>query len=214
MFAHCSLDYANSNSNSQHRVWDINTAIPTFYLVLSEAAAASGGKHTGFYEFKGLLQKVQGLEGLAKWIVRDGGADGDHDDGGHDAASSTTATTLEATLTDHETAASSSKGEDEFGKTVFNNVPTSKDGIYYVGKVTPVLHYCMGGLKIDTQGRVLLKNEQQQGQQQQQVIIPGLFACGEVAGGVHGDNRLGGNSLLECTVFGTIVGEAIPLAKL
>ena len=37
-------------------------------------------------------------------------------------------------------------------------------------------------------------------------LIQGLYAAGEVSGGVHGENRLGGNSLLECTVFGTIVG--------
>ena len=41
--------------------------------------------------------------------------------------------------------------------------------------------------------------------------IPGLHAAGEVTGGVHGNNRLGGNSLLECTVFGTIVGQKIPV---
>lgn len=42
-------------------------------------------------------------------------------------------------------------------------------------------------------------------------IILGLHAAGEVVGGVHGANRLGGNSLLECTVFGTIVGQKIPV---
>merc|ERR1712137_227989 len=44
-------------------------------------------------------------------------------------------------------------------------------------------------------------------------IIKGLHAAGEVTGGVHGNNRLGGNSLLECTVFGTIVGQKVPVKK-
>jgi predicted heme/steroid binding protein len=95
-------------------------------------------------------------------------------------------------------------GQDAWGKVTFNGVP-QKDmstEVFYAGTVTPVLHYCMGGLTIDKDGNVLDENE---------VVIPGLHAAGEVSGGVHGDNRLGGNSLLECTVFGTIVGKKIPI---
>ena len=58
----------------------------------------------------------------------------------------------------------------------------------------------MGGISIDTEGNVLNSEGEP---------IPGLHAAGEVAGGVHGANRLGGNSLLECTVYGTIVGQKI-----
>jgi len=39
-------------------------------------------------------------------------------------------------------------------------------------------------------------------------VIPGLYAAGEIAGGVHGNNRLGGNSLLDCVVFGRVAGKA------
>lgn len=53
--------------------------------------------------------------------------------------------------------------------------------------MTPVLHYTMGGLEIDERSRVLDTAGK---------AIPGLFACGEIAGGVHGANRLGGSSLL------------------
>jgi len=60
----------------------------------------------------------------------------------------------------------------------------------------------MGGITIDTEGSVLRKDGS---------IIPGLHAAGEVTGGVHGVNRLGGNSLLECTVFGMIVGKKVPV---
>merc|ERR1719296_140287 len=62
----------------------------------------------------------------------------------------------------------------------------------------------MGGLTIDEHGSVLDESKN---------VIPGLYAAGEVSGGVHGDNRLGGNSLLECTVFGTIVGKKIPIKQ-
>merc|ERR1712050_156866 len=57
----------------------------------------------------------------------------------------------------------------------------------------------MGGLEISTNSAVLGENEEP---------IPGLWAIGEVAGGVHGNNRLGGNSLLDCVVFGRIAGQA------
>ena len=54
----------------------------------------------------------------------------------------------------------------------------------------------MGGVKINTEGKVLSKLNDQP--------IEGLWAAGEVTGGIHGDNRLGGNSLLDCAIFGRI----------
>lgn len=65
--------------------------------------------------------------------------------------------------------------------------------------MTPVLHYTMGGLEIDAESRVIDSNGKP---------IPGLFASGEVAGGVHGANRLGGSSLLGCVVFGRVSGDS------
>ena len=56
----------------------------------------------------------------------------------------------------------------------------------------------MGGLKIDSQTHVLNTEGQ---------IIPGLFAAGEVTGGVHGGNRLGGNAVADFVVFGRIAGQ-------
>ena len=101
---------------------------------------------------------------------------------------------------------SAKKGADQFGKTSFRGVPISDltEEVFYVGVVTPVLHYCMGGLKIDTEGNVIREDGSK---------ISGLHAAGEVTGGVHGTNRLGGNSLLECTVFGTIVGQKVPVKE-
>ncbi len=57
----------------------------------------------------------------------------------------------------------------------------------------------MGSLEIDSEGCVLASGG---------APLPGLFAAGEVAGGVHGANRLGGSSLLGCVVFGRVAGDA------
>lgn len=73
------------------------------------------------------------------------------------------------------------------------------DDIFNVAIMTPVLHYTMGGLEIDPESRVIDTNGKP---------IPGLFAAGEVAGGVHGANRLGGSSLLGCVVFGRVSGDS------
>jgi fumarate reductase flavoprotein subunit len=68
---------------------------------------------------------------------------------------------------------------------------------YYAAEVTPAVHYTMGGVTIDTRARVL----QESGEP-----IPGLYAAGEVTGGVHGGNRLGGNAMTDIIVFGRIAG--------
>jgi len=74
-----------------------------------------------------------------------------------------------------------------------------ESGPFHVALMTPVLHYTMGGVEIDDASRVLDTSGK---------VIPGLFACGEVAGGVHGANRLGGSSLLGCVVFGRVSGDS------
>lgn len=88
--------------------------------------------------------------------------------------------------------------KDPFGKTFFQG-EWKFDDFFHVSLMTPVLHYTMGGLEIDDASRVLAKSGKP---------IPGLFAAGEVAGGVHGANRLGGSSLLGCVVFGRVSGDS------
>jgi len=93
-------------------------------------------------------------------------------------------------------------GKTGSGKKFYHNViPGSavKTEPFYVAIITPVIHYCMGGLEIDTDSAVLGANGK---------AIPGLYAAGEIAGGVHGNNRLGGNSLLDCVVFGRVAAKA------
>ena len=79
-----------------------------------------------------------------------------------------------------------------------------------VARVTPSTHYTMGGLNINPSGEVQERIESIVGSHRH---IRGLFAAGEVTGGVHGSNRLGGNSLLECVVFGRIAGERAATVK-
>jgi succinate dehydrogenase/fumarate reductase flavoprotein subunit len=69
---------------------------------------------------------------------------------------------------------------------------------FFVAIITPVIHYCMGGLEITADAEVVSSRG----------VIPGLYAAGEIAGGVHGNNRLGGNSLLDCVVFGRVAAKA------
>jgi hypothetical protein len=89
------------------------------------------------------------------------------------------------------------KSWDPWGKKYFHNFPVEPTDAFSVAIVTPVIHYCMGGLEIDQYSRVMKGPK----------AIDGLYAAGEIAGGVHGNNRLGGNSLLDCVVFGRVSGK-------
>ena len=89
------------------------------------------------------------------------------------------------------------KNDPDFGRTSFANPLDTAP--YYAVKVTAGVHHTMGGLKINANTEVL--NEKGE-------VIPGLFAAGEVTGGVHGANRLGGNAVADFTVFGRIAGAA------
>ena len=88
------------------------------------------------------------------------------------------------------------KNDPDFGRTSFANPLDTAP--FYAVKVTAGIHHTMGGLKIDSQTHVLNTEGQ---------IIPGLFAAGEVTGGVHGGNRLGGNAVADFVVFGRIAGQ-------
>lgn len=103
---------------------------------------------------------------------------------------------LEATFNAYNEAAKTKK--DVFGKKYFQNVPFVLKDEFWVAIITPVLHYTMGGLEINPDCEV----------QGPKGPITGLFASGELAGGVHGANRLGGSSLLGCVVFGRVAGNS------
>ena len=71
-------------------------------------------------------------------------------------------------------------------------------GPFYAIEVTPGVHHTMGGVKIDTKTHVLNKEGK---------ILSGLYAAGELVGGVHGGNRIGGNAVADIIVFGRIAGQ-------
>merc|ERR1719428_2062082 len=91
------------------------------------------------------------------------------------------------------------KTYDKWGKKFFHNLPLETTDSFHVAIVTPVIHYCMGGLKINDASECLGKDDQ---------VVGGLYGAGEAAGGIHGSNRLGGNSLLGCVVFGRVSGRS------
>ena len=89
------------------------------------------------------------------------------------------------------------KNDPEFGRTSFANPLNTAP--YYAIKVTAGVHHTMGGLKINPAAEVLTEDGS---------AIAGLFAAGEVTGGVHGANRLGGNAVADFVVFGRIAAQS------
>eukprot|EP01104_Vermistella_antarctica_P014710 TRINITY_DN4682_c0_g1_i1.p1 TRINITY_DN4682_c0_g1~~TRINITY_DN4682_c0_g1_i1.p1 ORF type:complete len:1018 (-),score=257.47 TRINITY_DN4682_c0_g1_i1:32-3085(-) len=169
IFEHC--DHYKLEDNTDDTV----VGPITSYLILNtDAVTAFNPAYLSFYMMKGFIQKYDNAQQFAE-------------ENGIDVA------TVEETLRQYTNAASGAT-EDSYGKTTF---PTSytKDDALHMLRITPSIHYTMGGVVIDTSARVL-----------RDAPIPGLYAAGEVTGGVHGGNRLAGNSLLECAVFGRVAG--------
>jgi fumarate reductase flavoprotein subunit len=103
--------------------------------------------------------------------------------------------TLKATIDGYNSFVNSGT-DSEFGRA---DMPRELSvGPYYAVEVAPAIHHTMGGIKINTNAEVFNNNGE---------TIEGLFAAGEVTGGVHGGNRLGGNALADITTFGRIAGK-------
>src|SRR6201996_6184870 len=147
-------------------------------LVLNSKASNTLDFHTRHYSGRGLMKKMTGKE-LAKEI------------GCGDAA-------LNKTFTEYNKYAEG-KEKDPFEKKYFHNFPVEISDDFYVAQMEPVLHFTMGGIEINDKAQCL---------NNQQKPFDGLFVCGELAGGVHGANRLGGSTLLGCVVYGRVAGES------
>ena len=147
-------------------------------LVLNSKASNTLDFHTRHYSGRGLMKKMTGKE-LAKEI-------GCSEDA------------LRKTFTNYNKYA---KGEekDPHNKKYFHNAPIEVDDDFHVALMEPVLHFTMGGIEINDKAECLNSDQQP---------FNGLFVCGELAGGVHGANRLGGSSLLGCVVYGRVAGES------
>lgn len=146
-------------------------------LVLNSKASNTLDFHTRHYSGRGLMKKMTGKE-LAKEI----GCTPDH---------------LQKTFQTYN-AIAEGKQKDPWGKKFFHNMPVDINDDFHVAVMEPVLHFTMGGIEINDKAQVLNK---------EQKPFDGLFACGELAGGVHGANRLGGSSLLGCVVYGRVAGD-------
>ena len=105
--------------------------------------------------------------------------------------------TLKATIDAFNTCVENDS-DPEFGRTLFST--KLEKGPWVATPRQACLHHTMGGVKIDTECRVLDTNGD---------VIPGLVAAGEVTGGIHGANRLGGNAVVDTVVFGKLAGETI-----
>ncbi|KIX95491.1 uncharacterized protein Z520_08611 [Fonsecaea multimorphosa CBS 102226] len=144
-------------------------------IMLDEATYAVAKSHVDFYIWKGLMRKstISELE--------------------HSDATLETIKEYAATV--------QGKQPDLFGRSSFGHWALQDprpDSTVYVGTVTPVVHYTMGGAIFSPEAEVLDGGGNP---------IKGLWAAGESTGGIHGENRLGGSSLLECVVFGRVAGR-------
>merc|ERR1712000_225359 len=148
-----------------------------FRLVLNGLASAEIEWHCKHYCGRGLMKHFKHGNELAKEM-------------------NISPSALESTFKKYNQIADS--GNDPFGKKFFKNGPFKMDDIFNVAIVTPVIHYCMGGIHVSPHGEVLREDG---------VPVPGLYCTGEVMGGTHGINRLGGSSLLDCVVFGRVAGQ-------
>lgn len=106
------------------------------------------------------------------------------------------AATLEATVAKYNEAVKA-KSDAEFGRTSLEVELITAP--YYTVEVSPAIHHTMGGVTINTEAQVLNNSGE---------AVEGLFAAGEVTGGVHGGNRIGGNAVTDITVFGRIAGAS------
>lgn len=160
------------------RMWEHNK--PPYRLVLNSGAGREIEWHVKHYQARGLMKFYQNGNQLAQDM-------------------GISAQQLQASFAKYNEHAKNKSCP--YGKRFYDNAPFDINDSFWVAIVTPVVHFCMGGVEIDDEARI------QQGTDTKKPI-PGLFAGGEVAGGVHGANRLGGSSLLGCVVFGRVSGAS------
>jgi len=159
-------------------MWNLNKA--PYRLVLNSTSSKDIEWHCKHYAGRGLMKHYKNSDEFAK-------------DCGMDVK------VLNQTLNDYEKICQSKN--DPIGKPGqhLKGSPWKPNDSFNVAIVTPVLHYCMGGLMCDTNAQVISETGP----------IEGLYASGEVVGGIHGAQRLGGSSLLDCVVFGRVAGRAV-----
>ena len=203
-----------------------------FVLLMNAEAAKEADKHVPLYVNKGLLREFDSVARVAAWMKKDLGGMKMADPNARkwrgrrtlEAALRDTLNAYDRAAAEAERAAKAAGGDGSAGgqaafrdpltnKTHFANAPFDADfgGPFYAGRVTPVVHYTMGGVRVDGRGRVVLN--ERRAAKTGEATIEGLYAAGEIVGGVHGKNRLGGNALTECAVFGRRVGNEVVIGE-
>uniref|UniRef100_A0A915J4C7 fumarate reductase (NADH) n=1 Tax=Romanomermis culicivorax TaxID=13658 RepID=A0A915J4C7_ROMCU len=158
---------------------DPNCGFKTAYLIVNDEIVENFGRSSfDIYLKAGLVRTAANLKELSKMI-------------------GIPYKNLKSTFDDQDQCFRCEKSDD-FGKTIFP-VQFDVNQIFYFCQTTPSIHYTFGGLKVDESCRVLTSADHRP--------IHGLYAVGETAGGTHGAERLSGNSLLECVVFGRLAAQ-------
>ncbi|MBY5033926.1 flavocytochrome c [Streptococcus gallolyticus] len=162
----------------------INALPEQYAYVVFDQQLREHSKSIDTYEEKGMVVKADTIEELAKEI-------------------GVSPENMKSTI-DAWNGYVAAKNDTEFGRTTGMDRDISK-GPFYSIKIAPGIHHTMGGLKINTNTEVLKEDGS---------AIPGLFAAGEVTGGVHGSNRIGGNAVADIIIFGRQAGiKAAEFAK-
>lgn len=160
------------------RMWFHDKA--PYRLVLNKKSTDLISWHCEHYCGRGLMKELSGAQ-LAKEM-------------------GVSTSKFDATFAEYDRAAAKPDGPDnKWEKKYFHSLPYKSNDTFMVAQITPVVHYCMGGVAGSDRAEIIRTDG---------TPIPGLFAAGEVLGGIHGTNRLGGSSLLDCVVFGRIAGES------
>ncbi|WP_394404967.1 flavocytochrome c [Streptococcus sp. 20-1249] len=155
----------------------INKLEPNYAYVIFDDALRGRVKAINQYKEKGLVVEAATIEDLAKELKVD-------------------AATLKETMTAWNKSVAE-KSDAAFGRTTGMDHDLSAAPFYAI-KVAPGIHHTMGGLKINTNAEVLKEDGS---------AIPGLYAAGEVTGGIHGKNRIGGNAVADIIIFGRQAGN-------
>lgn len=149
-------------------------------LLLDPGACDAASSHIGFYLWKGLLtkKKVKELDEATRQTIRE-----------------------------YSQVVQGRRG-DELGRTTFGfwkltGGAEDEEQDVCIGQVTPITHFTMGGAAINDKAQIMVAGASGN----ELKPVQGLWAAGEITGGLHGDNRLGGSSLLECVVFGRTAGQ-------
>lgn len=166
--------------NTRKIVSETITALPEHSAYLIfDQGVRDHAKAIEFYDKVGLVVHGDTIEDLAKNLKMD-------------------PATLQNTVATWNKAVA--EGNDaEFGRTTGMDRDLSKPGFFAI-HIAPAIHYTMGGIHINTKTQVLDGNGD---------VVPGLYAAGEVTGGLHGNNRVGGNSIAETIIFGRQAGQQV-----